>query len=132
MARPSGAQCWHWYWYRLTWPWTSATAIGAQPSMIQRESADVGAWIAQATSPREDQYRPVGDSGRTGRTREDSLDDELVTIRGGTQVRPRSYIAGYALRRSMRVKTSSGSRPATEHQTRRLSSWRNHAPKVAE
>jgi hypothetical protein len=31
--------------------WTSATAIGAQPSMIQRESSDVGAWVAQATSP---------------------------------------------------------------------------------
>ena len=30
---------------------TSATVIGAQPSLVQRGSSRVGAWVAQATSP---------------------------------------------------------------------------------
>ena len=50
MARPSGAQCWHWYWYRISFIRRSATAIGAQPSLVQRGSSEVGAWVAQATS----------------------------------------------------------------------------------
>ena len=59
--------------YRLTWPWTSATAIGAQPSFVQRGSSELGVWLAQATSPCMDQYRPVGDLGRIGTTRRDAM-----------------------------------------------------------
>jgi len=51
----SGAQCWHWNVPRYV------IGIGFQPSVVHRSPS--GACLMQATSPRMDQYRPVGVSG---------------------------------------------------------------------
>ena len=68
------------------------------PSMIQRESSDVGAWIAQATSPREDQYKPVGDLGRIGQTRGGAKAD-VMGYATGAQAEQMDQAEQFALRR---------------------------------
>ena len=56
--------------------------------MIQRGSSDVGEWVAQATSPREDQYRPKGtrDALEGLETTLEDLGSAMRTL-GGTRKR---------------------------------------------